>query len=60
MPGAERDNGAAEAVLPGKGERSHQVQGRPVPDRLQELVAYWESLNDQLRNLGIRPLTLDE
>ena len=24
-----------------------------------ELVAYWESLNDQLRNLGIRPLTLE-
>ena len=24
------------------------------------LMAYWEALNDQLRNLGIRPLTLDE
>ena len=24
------------------------------------LMAFWEALNDQLRNLGIRPLTLDE
>ena len=25
-----------------------------------ELVAYWESLNDRLRNLGIRPVSLEE
>ena len=25
-----------------------------------DLVAYWEALNDRLRNLGIRPVTLDE
>ena len=23
------------------------------------LMAFWEALNDQLRNLGIRPLTLE-
>ena len=25
-----------------------------------ELVAYWESLNDRLRNLGIRPVSLED
>ena len=26
----------------------------------EELVAYWESLNDRLRNLGIRPVSLED
>ena len=39
MTRAVGDDRAAEAVLARQGDRRHQIKRRPVPDRLEELLA---------------------